>query len=68
MEIQRNNRLKMVLVMKEITGTWHSKQMGRNLEMVSRWMTNKVQPSVGQLYEIARHLDVDVKELLVSSK
>ena len=31
-------------------------------------MTNKVQPSVEQLYEIARHLDVDVKELLVSSK
>ena len=30
--------------------------------------TNKVQPSVEQLYEIARHLDVDVKELLVSSK
>ena len=34
----------------------------------SRWMTNKVQPSVEQLYDIARYLDVDVKELLVSSK
>jgi transcriptional regulator with XRE-family HTH domain len=42
--------------------------MNRNLGTVSRWMTNKVQPSVEQLYEIARHLDVDVKELLVSSK
>lgn len=39
-----------------------------NISTVSRWMTNKVQPSVEQLYEIARHLDVDVKELLVSSK
>ena len=66
MEIQRNNRLKMVLVMKEITGTWHSKQMGRNLEMVSRWMTNKVQPSLAQFYEIVCPLDVDVKKLLVS--
>lgn len=68
MEIQRNNRLKMVLVMKEKTGTWHSKQMGRNLEMVSRWMTNKVQPSLAQLYDIAKHLDLDVKEFLVASK
>lgn len=64
--MQRYNRLKIVLVKKEITGTWHSKQMGRNLEMVSRWMTNKVQPSLAQFYKIVCHLDVDVKKLLVS--
>jgi transcriptional regulator with XRE-family HTH domain len=64
MEIQHYNRLKVVLV----TGTWISEKMDRNIGTVSRWMTNKVQPSVEQLYEIARHLDVDVKELLVSSK
>ena len=68
MEIQRYNRLKIVLVEKERTGTWLSEQMGHSISTVSRWMTNKVQPSVEQLYEIARHLDVDVKELLVSSK
>ena len=68
MEEQRYNRIKVVLAEKEKTGTWLSEQMGRNLGTVSRWMTNKVQPSVEQLYEIARHLDVDVKELLVSSK
>ena len=38
--------------------------MGRNIGTVSRWMTNKDQPSVEQLYEIAHHLDDDVKELL----
>ena len=43
MEIQRYNRLKIVLAEKERTGT-------------------------EQLYEIARQLDVDVRELLVSSK
>ena len=68
MEIQRYNRLKIVLAEKERTGTWLSEQMGYNICTVSRWMTNKVQPSVEQLYEIAHHLDVDVKELLVSSK
>ena len=68
MEIQRYNRLKIVLAEKERTGTWLSEQMGHSISTVSRWMTNKVQPSVEQLYEIARLLDVDVKELLVSSK
>ena len=68
MEIHKYNRLKVVLAEKEKTGTWLSEKMGYSISTVSRWMTNKVQPSVGQLYEIARHLDVDVKELLVSSK
>ena len=44
------------------------KSGGLQQRFVSRWMTNKVQPSVEQLYEIAHHLDVDVKDLLVSSK
>ena len=68
MEIQRYNRLKIVLAEKERTGTWLSEQMGHSISTVSRWMTNKLQPSVEQLFEIANHLDVDVKELLVSSK
>ena len=68
METVRYNRIKVVLAEKEKTGTWLSEQMNRNIGTVSRWMTNKVQPSVEQLYEIAYHLDVDVKELLVSSK
>ncbi len=63
-----SNRLKIVLAEKEKTGTWLSEQMGHSISTVSRWMTNKVQPSVEQLYEIAHHLDVDVRELLVSSK
>lgn len=62
------NRLKIVLAEKERTGTWLSEQMGRNIGTVSRWMTNRIQPSVEQLYEIAHHLDVDVRELLVMTK
>ena len=62
---QARPQVKTVLAEKEKTGTWLSEQMGHNISTVSRWMPNKVQPSVEQLYEIARHLDVDVKELLV---
>ena len=65
---QARPQVKIVLAEKERTGTWLSEQMGHSISTVSRWTTNKVQPSVEQLYEIARHLDVDVKELLVSSK
>ena len=74
---QARPQVKIVLAEKEKTGTWLSEQMSHSISTVSRWMTNKVQPSVEplgfaayqqELYEIARHLDVDVKELLVSSK
>ena len=65
---QARTQLKIVLAEKERTGTWLSEQMGHSISTVSRWMTNKVQPSVEQLYEIARHLDVDVKDLLISTK
>ena len=59
---------KIVLADKERTGTWLSEQMGHSISTVSRWMTNKVQPSVEQLYEISHHLNVDMKDLLVSLK
>ena len=68
MDRQRHNNLKVILAEKEKTRTWLSEQMGRNIGTVSRWMTNKVRPSVEQLFEIAKHLDVDVRELLVSTK
>ena len=59
---KRYNKLKIVLTEKERTGTLLSEQMDRNISTVSRWMINKVQSSVEQLYEIAHHLNVDVKE------
>ena len=65
---QARTQFKIVLAEKEKTGTWLSEQMGRNIGTVSRWMTNNVQPSVEQLYDIAKYLDVDVRELLVSTK
>ena len=48
-EYPHYNRIQAVLAEKDKTGTWLSEQMGRNLGTVSRWMTNKVQPSVEPL-------------------
>lgn len=62
------NRIKVVLVEQKRTGKWLAEQMGKDQATVSKWCTNSVQPDVKTLLEIARHLNVDVKELLNSSK
>ena len=46
---QARTQFKIGLAEKERTGTWLSEQMGHNISIVSRWMTNKVQPSVEPL-------------------
>ena len=46
---QARTQFKIVLAEKERTGTWLSEQMGHSISTVSRWMTNRVQPSVEPL-------------------
>ena len=58
------NRLRVVLADKQITNKWVAGEMGVNEMTVSRWRTNKVQPSVAQLVEIAKLLKVDIKDLI----
>ncbi|GAB1345619.1 helix-turn-helix transcriptional regulator [Cloacibacterium normanense] len=62
------NRLKFVLAEKKKTGKWLANQMSKSETTVSRWCTNEVQPSMETLLEIARLLDIDVRELLNPSK
>lgn len=45
----KSTQFKMVLAEKERTGTWLSEQMGHSISTVSRWMTNKVQPSINNI-------------------
>ena len=62
------NRIKVILAEKEITSRWLAEQLGKTEVTISRWCTNEVQPSVETLLEIANLLDVDIKELINSSK
>ena len=62
------NRIKVALVEKKRTSKWLSEQLGKDQATVSKWCTNKVQPSLETLIEIANLLDVDVKDLIKSSK
>ena len=62
------NRIKVVLAEKRRTNRWLAEQMGKSENTISRWCSNKSQPSIAQLQEIAILLDVDVRVLLKSQK
>jgi len=58
------NRIKEVLVEKGIKQTWLADQIGKSYNMVNRYVGNKIQPSIKDLFLIAEVLDIDPKELL----
>ena len=62
------NRLKVVLAEQKRTNKWLAEQLGKDPASVSKWCTNASQPSLETLVEIARSLNVDVKDLLWSTK
>ncbi len=59
-----SNRLRVVLAEKMITNRWLAEQMGVTDMTVSRWKTNKIQPSMSQFVEMAQLLKVDIKDLI----
>ena len=66
--MRKINRLKIVLVEQNKTGKWLAETLGKNEATVSRWCTNEVQPSMENLVEIAKLLEVDVRELIKPTK
>lgn len=62
------NRIKVVLVEKQRTSKWLAEQLGKSENTISKWCSNKVQPSLETLVRIAVILDLDVRELIVSTK
>lgn len=64
MKTDFHNKIRVVLADKQITNRWLAEQMGVTDMTVSRWKTNKIQPSMPQFVEIARLLQVDIKDLL----
>ena len=64
MESQKINSLKVVLVENGKTGKWLAEQVGKNEATVSRWCSNKMQPSLDMLVKIASLLNVDPRQLI----
>jgi putative transcriptional regulator len=58
------NRIKVVLAEKQKTNKWLAEQINKGEVTISKWCTNRTQPSLETLYEIANVLKVDVKDLL----
>ena len=61
------NRIKVVLVEQHKTSKWLAEQLGKGEATISKWCTHRSQPSLETLVEIARVLQVDVKDLLQST-
>lgn len=64
MENKDLNRLKVVLAEKKRTNKWLAEQLGKDPATISKWCTNSAQPTLENLIQIARCLEVDVSELI----
>lgn len=64
MSITTKNRIKIVLAEREKTNRWLAEKLGRDETTISRWCTNKVQPTLDTLGDIAITLDVDIRDLI----
>ena len=62
------NRIKVVLAEKKRTNKWLAETLGKDPATISKWCTNLAQPSLETLIRIADCLEVDVKELINSTR
>ncbi|WP_299121978.1 helix-turn-helix transcriptional regulator [uncultured Tenacibaculum sp.] len=68
MAVERINRIKEVLVIQGKLQVWLAQELGRSTTSVTAFCNNKAQPHLKDLKRIAEILDVDIRELLVSTK
>jgi transcriptional regulator with XRE-family HTH domain len=62
------NRIKAVLQEKGVTQTWLAEQLDKSYNMVNGYVQNRQQPRLEVLFEIAKILEVDPKELIKTEK
>ncbi|MFJ1492468.1 helix-turn-helix domain-containing protein [Capnocytophaga canis] len=58
------NRIKEVLEEKGIKQTWLAEKIGKSFSILNSYVCNRRQPSLDILFEIAKILEVDVRELI----
>ena len=58
------NRIRVVLSEKEVTNRTLAEKLDVSEMTVSRWVTNKIQPSMSQFIELSKVLHVDISELV----
>jgi len=62
------NRIRVVLAELNKKNKWLADELGKNQTTVSQWCNNMRQPSIETLYEIAKVLEVDVRQLINPTK
>ena len=58
------NRIKEVLEQRGIKQTWLAERLGKSFCIVNSYVCNRRQPRLDVLFEIAKILNVDPKELI----
>lgn len=62
------NRIKEVLEEKGIKQVWLADKLSKSFNTVNGYVQNRNQPTLEVLYDIAKILNVDIKDLIVSNK
>ena len=62
------NRIKKVLEERGIKQTWLAERLGKSFCIVNSYVCNRRQPSLEVLFEIAKILNVNPKELIDSNE
>ena len=60
------NRIKEVLEERGIKQTWLAERLGKSFSIVNAYACNRRQPSLEQLFEIAKILQVEPKDLITN--
>lgn len=58
------NRIKVMLAEKGRTNKWLAVQVEKDPATISKWCTNAAQPSLEMLLQVAKVLEVEVKDLI----
>lgn len=59
------NRIKTVLVEKDLSKKWLAEQLGKSFSTTNAYCCNRQQPNLDTLYKIAKLLSVELKDLIV---
>lgn len=59
------NRIKTVLVEKDLSQKWLVEQLGKSFSTTNAYCCNRQQPNLDTLYKIAKLLSVELKDLIV---
>lgn len=68
LEMEKLNRIKVVLAMKDVAQKDLAEAIGRDKNTIAKICANKQQPHLKDLKKIADYLKVDIRELLVPTQ